>query len=245
MTGGWVLGTSDYNLPAYIRGDIQPQQKRYTNSLVDEENNYQQWVDVLAFHTWPNADGGLTLHWDTAPDTGDGRIVWWGRNGRLPVSVPILTADIDTDDTSCIISTAEDLPEAGYIRIDNEYIGYAGVTDTAFDQKVLTNLQRNVRNGTLVTGSHVTNDPVEFCVAVHRDDLFMQLYDATQSRLHELFLIAAAESERAHHERMAMWYDDKATNFWRGYVPNKPWRLKLDRRTTGTRQRQTLIEVTI
>lgn len=245
VPGGWVTGQSDYVLPSYISGDITPQQRRHTDSYLYQfqvPSDQDQWVDVLNFNVWPNADGGLTLHWGRAPDAGDGRIIWWGRNGRLPLSLPTLSGDVSDSATSAVLTTTDDVPEAGYIKINGEWMGYAGAARGA-STVTLSNLTRGVYGTT--AAAHSTSDAVAFGVAVHRDDLFNQLYDATRSSLHALYLSSGAESERAHHERMTMYYRDQAQIYWRSYVPNKPTKLKFDRRTSGDYERQNIYQVTI
>lgn len=245
ITGGWVTGQSDYALPSYITGDIQPQQKRHTDSYLYQfqvPSDQDQWVDVINFSVWPNTSGGLTLHWGRAPDAGDGRIIWWGRNGRLPLAVPTLSANITSSDTSATITTTEDVAESGYIKLNAEWIGYAGVT-RASSTVTLSNLTRAMYGTT--AAAHTAADDVEWGVAAHREDLFTQLYDATRADLHALYITAAAESERAHHERMAMYYGEKSMNFWRGYIPNKPTKLKLSRGASGDLGSENMYQVTV
>lgn len=241
VTGGWVTGQADYDLPSYINDDLTPQQRRWTWSTSESERD-NQWVDVLDFTVSPNTSGGLTLHLGRLPSTGDGRILWWGRNGRLPLVVPTLAADITSSATSATVTTSEDLPESGYIKIGSEWLGYAGVTRDA--TVTLSNLSRGVYGTT--AASHTSGDNVAFGVAVHRDDLFVQLYNAVRAGLHEMYITGSAESERAHHERMTMYYRDLATAYWRGYTPNKVWNLKLGiNRTAGGQRAEHVYSVVI
>jgi len=242
VTGGWVTGQADYDLPSYINDDITPQQRRWTWAESESERD-NQWVNILDFTVSANSSGGRTLHLGRLPSTGEGRIFWWGRNGRLPLVVPTLASDITSSATSATLTTDEDVPEAGYIYIGGEWIGYAGVARGG-STVTLSNLSRGVYGTT--AASHTSGDDVALGVAVHRDDLLVQLYNAARAGLHEMYITAAAESERAHHERMTMYYRDLAQQFWRGYVPNKPWNLKLDiNRTSGGQRSEHIYTILI
>ena len=249
ITGGWVTGQSDYVLPSYIKGDIQPQQRRHTDSYLYQfqvPSDQDQWVDVNNFQVWPNTSGGLTLHLGRAPDAGDGRIIWWGRNGSLPTAIPTLTSGITAGDTTATITTTLSLPENGYVKLDTEWIGYSGIQDTTTsNQKDLLNLTRDVAGQSGGAVAHSAAIDVEWGVAAHREDLYTQLYDATRAELHALYITAAAESERAHHERMTMYYREKADTYWRGYIPNRPTKLKLSRSTSGDLGSENFYQVTI
>lgn len=235
VSGGWVAGTVEYTLPAYMRGHIDPQVKRYSSYYPNVSGiglEAETWVDVQAFTVEPDGSGGQKLRFEFAPSTDDGRIIWWSHNGPVPLTAPALNAQIDSDDTSLVLSSAvTDIDQAGYIKIDSEWLHYAGVTYGA-STTTLSNLLRGVNSTTAAT--HDSSTAVYWGIGCHRSDLYGQLYNATRSFLHALFLTDAADAERTHHERQAMYYADVARGFWRSYVPNRKPKLRLGREAVGT-----------
>jgi len=234
ISGGWVAGTIEYTLPGYIHGHIDPQQRRYSSPWPNVSGigiEATTWVDVQAFTLEPDGSGGQKLRLEFAPSTDDGRIIWWSHNGPVPLTAPALNAQIDSDDTSLVLSTAvTDIDQAGYIKIDSEWLHYSGVSYGA-STTTLSNLLRGVNSTTATT--HTSSTSVSWGVGCHRSDLFGQLYNATRSFLHALFLTDAADSERTHHERQAMYYADMARGFWRIYVPNRKPKMRLGREAIG------------
>lgn len=234
VPGGWVAGQSDYTLPAYIRGHLDPQQRRYSSNLpyiLGVSSDADTWVDVQAFTVEPDGSGGQVLRFDFSPGSDDGRVIWWSHNGPVPLSAPTLSATIDSDDTSLVLASAvSDIDQAGYIKIDSEWLHYSGVSYGA-STTTLSNLLRGVNSTTAAT--HTSSTSVSWGVGCHRADLFGQLYNATRSFLHALFLTDAADSERTHHERQAMYYADMARGFWRSYVPNRKPKMRLGREAVG------------
>lgn len=234
VPGGWVAGTVEYTLPAYMRGHIDPQVKRYSSYYPNVSGiglEAETWVDVQAFTIEPDGSGGQKLRFELAPSTDDGRIIWWSHNGPVPLTAPALNAQIDADDTSLVLSSAvTDIDQVGYIKIDSEWLHYAGVTYGA-STTTLSNLLRGVNSTTAAI--HNSSTSVYWGVGCHRSDLYGQLYNATRSFLHALFLTDAADAERTHHERQAMYYADVARGFWRSYVPNRKPKLRLGREAVG------------
>ncbi len=234
LSDGWVAGTSDYALPSYIRGAIDPQQKRYSSRWPNVSGiglEAETWVDMPSFSLEPDGTGGQVLRLDFSPATDDARLIWWSHNGPVPLSAPALNATIDSDDTSLVLSTAvSDIDPAGYIKIDSEWLHYAGVA-VGTSTTTLSNLLRAC-NGT-TAASHTSTTSVYWGVGCHRSDLYGQLYNHCRGFLHGLFLTDGAESEKTHHERQAMYYSDMANRFWRGYTPNRKTKLRLGREGVG------------
>jgi len=235
ISGGYVSGAVDYALPAYIRGSIDPQQKRYSSYFPNVSGislEAETWVDVQAFTVEPDGSGGQKLRLEFSPATDDARVIWWSYNGQVPLTIPALNAGITATDTSLVLSTAvTDISDAGYIKIDSEWLHYAGVT-YGVSTTTLSNLLRGLNETTAAT--HDSADTVTWGVGGHRADLFGQMYNYVRGFLHALFLTDAAESERTHHERQAMYYNDMARAFWRGYVPNRKPKMRLGREAAGT-----------
>lgn len=234
VPGGWVAGQVDYTLPSYIRGQLDPQQRRYSSNWLYASglsSDADTWVDVQAFAVEPNGSGGQTLRLEFSPAPDSGRIIWWYHNGPVPITTPALNATITSSDTSLVLSTAvTDIADAGYIKIDSEWLYYAGVTYGA-STTTLSNLLRAVNSTTAAT--HTSGTSVYWGVGCHRADLFGQMYTYVRGFLHGLFLTDGAESEKTHHERQAMFYGDQAKMFWRGYVPNRKPRMRLGREAVG------------
>jgi hypothetical protein len=233
LTDGWVQGTARYTLPPYIRGLIDPQQKRYTSDYlyVNYTNTTEDmWVDVNHFEIMPDGAGGHTVQFPDYLDNGDGRIIWWAHNGPVPLILPTVTTTIDADDTTLVVTTTESLPEAGYIKIGYEWIHYAGRAPGA-SSVTLSNLLRGLFSTT--AEAHSNGADVAWGVGADSMELYQQMQHYMSAELHGLFLVDAAESERAHHERMRLHYLDLSDRFWRTYQPARAPKLRFDRRTIG------------
>lgn len=231
---GYVSGTVDYTLPSYIRGHIDPQQKRYSSYWPNVSGiglEAETWVDVQGFTVEPDGAGGQKLRLEFSPVTDDARIVWWSHNGPIPLTAPALNAQIDSDDTSLVLSTAvTDIDQAGYIKIDSEWLHYSGVS-YGTSTTTLSNLLRGVNSTTAAT--HNSSTTVSWGIGCHRSDLFYQLYCWVRGYLHGLYLTDGAESEKAQHERQALYWTNEAKAFWRGYVPNRKPKMRLGREVVG------------
>lgn len=231
LSDGWVDGHSDYYLPPYIRGSIDPQQRYYNGLYPVQEDFTDTWTDIQAFTVEPNGSGGQTLRLDFVPRANEARIIWWMPNSQLPTTLPTLATSINADDDDlALVGDIADIEDAGYIRIGTEWLHYAGVQREGTNT-ILNNLLRGLQSTTAV--AHLSGATVAWGVGVHRTDLYGQLYDTVRGLLHGLFLTNAAESERAHHERMALYYEQRAKEYWRGYVPQRKPKMRLGRSGVG------------
>jgi len=186
---------------------------------------------MQGFDIEPDGDGGQVIRFSYSPSSDEGRVIWWNPNGAVPLSIPTLNASIVAGDTSLVIaSVVTDIEPAGYAKIETEWIHYAGVTEGA-STTTLAGLTRGV-NGT-TAASHNSSTNVEWGVGAHRDDLFGQMYNYVRSHLHGLYLTDAAESERAQHERLSLYYKQLADEYWRRYMPARKPKIRLDSRGTG------------
>lgn len=237
LPGGWASGQNEYALPSYIRGPIDPQQKRYSSRWLHGSgvsSDADTWVNIQGYSVEPNGTGGQTLRLDFSPNADDARIIWWQPNGQLPLSPPVLSATIDSDDTSLVLSTpVTDISDAGYIKINAEWLHYAGVTYGA-STTTLNNLLRGLNE--TAAASHTNGAAVQWGVGVHRQDLYGQLYAHVQSFLHGLYLTDAAESERVHHERLSLYHRQLADAYWRTYTPARTPRIRLGHGSVGPLQ---------
>lgn len=237
LPSGWVAGQSDYTIPIYIRGPIDPQQRRYSNNWLHVSgisSDADTWVDIGGYSLEPDGDGGQRLRLEFSPPAGDARIVWWAPNSQVPLTLPVLDEALTSDATSLTLATAiNSVDESGYIKIGKEWIHYAGVTYGA-STTTLGGLLRGL-NGT-AAASHNDASSVYWGIGVHRMDLYGQMYDHATSFLHSLFMTNAAESERANHERLALYNQQKADAYWRRYVPARKTKIRLGYAGVGSAQ---------
>jgi hypothetical protein len=202
----WTANTKDYVLPTYIHSRmIDPQYQ----DVRDE------WKDLGVYQILPLPGGESLLRMGGyRQDTG--RIIWWGQNSISPLETPTLLANIDTDDTSLTIDDNPTVNDVGTIKLDNEWIQYAGISESN-GQLTLQNLTRGRFGSTAAT--HDLGATVYWGLVVHRADLFQQLEHYAIARLHELFLSDGSAHEQETHERQLNWHQGQADSFWRRYAP--------------------------
>ncbi len=228
LEGGWVSGTFEYVLPDYIRsGYIQPQMR--ANTVYDQFSLYQlsseTWVDIPGWRIEPNASNQRVLRFNVSPYTTDGRIIWWGSNSPLPEPGVSLKTTIDADDTSIVLDGIVDCLEYGWLKIENEWIQYAGLarsTDTT-----LTAAARGLPQGA-VAATHTAPLDVYFGVAMPRLELYRVLMDQVLMHLHELYLGNAAAKESQLHQEMIGYYSARVEKFWKNWSDTKSARQRID-----------------
>lgn len=233
IAGGWVAGTHEYDLPDFIDGPITPQQKHYINDwyrFTGVSDNALTWTDVLEHTVEATATGGQRLRFSYQPYEDEGRVLWWGYNGPLPTALPVTDASIDADDTSVTLTTKPVIGRSGYIKIDSEWMQYAGVTEGA-TTLTLTNLVRGVLGTT--AASHSPGSSVTWGVAMDDNGLLRQLIDQTRAHLMEMWLSNPSSREVAHYEKQMVFYQQRADAFWRRYVSSRPTRFRLSRMALG------------
>lgn len=218
----WVVNTREYTLPVYVKKPIDPQYQM--------PGSEDTWLDFNAYQVRPNADGTLTLHLSFYPTPESGRVIWWAPNSRLPEESPALVLDIDADDTSLQVDDDVDVDENGYVRIGNEWIGYAGVT-LADGSRTLTGLERGALGTT--AASHVADDPVLWGIVVHRMDLYGQLERQVMVYLHEMFLTDGSAHETENHERIMNWHMQQSDRYWMKYTPARSPKMLLSANSIG------------
>lgn len=219
----WTAGTYEYALPAYVREPMRAQMERTVSEYPST------WVDVPGFRVEPSSSGAYYLRFDTVPYSADARILFWANNSAVPTTVPTLTAEIDADDTSLTLTTTADVQDVGYVKIEGEWLQYAGMTTTA-TTVTLTNLVR-AQNGT-AAAIHALGTSVYWGVAVDDMRLFTQLINQIGSIMHRMFLTDGSEREHAHHERLMSYYDSRVQEFWMRYSPSYRPRMRLTRQGT-------------
>lgn len=236
IVGGWVPGTYEYTIPNYISQPMVPQHKVLMPYINDSGDSYQfVWADILGFTVEPAGDGTQVLriafNEGVVGTTNEARLFWWGNNTRVPTTPPAVQTTIDDDDVSLVLSASVDIDPVGYVKVDAEYIQYAGFTDDG-SNTTLTNLVRGV-NSTAAT--HTSTTAVSVCVALPDVKLLDNLYWQAAANAYAFYMTDAADTERERMQWNMRYAQAKADEFWRGWVPHRT-HMKLDQRSTGVAQ---------
>ena len=236
ISGGWVSGTYEYALPSYIPIQMIPQRRVLTPYVSDTgTSNTYIWADVLGWDLEPDASGGQILRTQynegVVGTTSDARVLYWAGNGYMPetAQLPTLNATITSSATSLVLSAVFDVGQVGFVKIESEWIQYAGVTDDG-SNTTLSNLVRGVGS---TAASHASGKEIDFGVAAPEVRLYQQLYQQALANLHSLTLTDGPAQETAHHQWQMQWQQQMADKFWTGWTPRAP-KVKLARRATGS-----------
>lgn len=196
--------TYSYTLPSYIQPPFQVMGK---NEVVYSPSQYT----VLP------GTGGWELQFTSLPPRGDGFILWQLRNGNLPTTVPTLQTAINSTDTNIELNSANaNLPSAGYVKIDNEFILFNAHTIST--RSNLTVAQRGVLSS---AAAHSSAASVDFCVALPSGELLTNLINETAIYLHRMMLTnTAAAKDPDYHQQMISYYSDVVEKFWATYTPH-------------------------
>jgi hypothetical protein len=234
ISGGFVSGTYIYDLPDYIEGPIDVQFKALTGYYIgSQSSDDRRWEYVNAFDVDVSSDGGreLRLHYDVFNT--DARIFWWGFNGPIPrtSSHPVTDGGVTIGATSLDIASQPVIGQAGYVKVDNEWMSYAGYDENTDGTLTLENLGRGQFNTT--AAAHGSGDTVNWGIAAPRRDLYEQLMYEAAAYLHMLKLNDASQQERSHHTDQMLTYKQMADEFWNRYYSQRPARFRLSRRAIG------------
>lgn len=219
ITGGWLSNTFEYSLPNYVRPPLRAEVRRpmpYQEFGVNAGTVYN-W-QVIPTTTEPDGAGGLKLRLEAQPHTLEGRVVWMAPNSRMPTTVPTTSGSTDAAATSMVLGSAVDCDSTGYVKVNAEWLFYAGVTRAA-STTTLLNLVRGLYGTTAAT--HSTSSSAAWGVAMDDLSLLRQLYDQAFAYLHSLYLTDAAQSEKSTHEKMMLHYQQRADAFWQTYAPKR------------------------
>jgi len=232
IPGGLSATTTTYTLPSYIPTDIQPQ--RYVsrwweiNQDLQEDDTGYIWVDIQQWNLEPNNTGAQTLRIERFGNV-DARVLWWGENGFIPDEIQELSTDIDEDDTTLIIAGQPNISDVGFIKIDNEWMQYAGVTQSS----ETTTLSGLVRGYEGTAAQHAAAVEVLFGVAMPNIRLWAQLQNQMRQHLHEIVMTASSVEETQQHQWQMRWFQQQAESFWMNHVPNRAPKIKISRQSTG------------
>lgn len=239
FTGGFVSGTWQYSVPTYIRGDVEVEIRLAIHSVlgvVQEDDETLTWTTVFSGFLEPDSASGesAVFRFHTLPYTQDGRIKWWAANGSIPTpaTLPKTSGALTSSDTSVTITTTSFVSDVGWIKINAEYMSYAGISRTA-TTVTLSNVQRGLFGST--AASHLTAQDVDWCVGADDPALWEHLLRQSIAFLHESRLHRGAVQDRANHEKMVNHMMAQADSLWRtsGYVTQKNPRLMLDQTALG------------
>lgn len=229
ITGGWVSGTYNYSLPAYIRAPYTPQLLR--SRPFDEDltaTSVTTWQDLPGWTEEPDSSGGLVLRVTMRPYTIEGRVIWYAPNSRIPTAIPTTNAEMTSTATSLTMGSAVDCDDTGWVKIGDEWLFYAG-RSVAGSVTTLSNLVHAQAGTTAAT--HATSSTVTWGIAADDMGLYEQLAAQTKAYLHQQMLVNASVHETARHERLMQWFQGQADEFWKRYRPQTPpLRMVLDRR---------------
>jgi hypothetical protein len=219
ITAGFLASEFEYDLPSYIRPPIYPELLRrlpYREYMV--ESSTSRWQEVTGFDVSPNSTGGLTLRIYAPPRTGEAQIVWYAPNSRVPTNLPVTSGSTAADATTVLISTAIDIDDTGYVKIDAEYMSYSGVTRGA-STTTLLNVVRDLHGSAAAV--HNTGATVTWCVAFDDVRLMQQLFNQWRSYMPAYMLQDGGVHETERYEKQMSFYEQQAANFWATYKPHR------------------------
>lgn len=238
VSGGFTSSSWSYSLPRYIRGDIDVEIYRSnTWNQNAESDTTGTWTTVFAGTIEPSDENGETavFRFHTAPYTQSGRIKWWVENGPIPTNstdLPLLSSGITDSDVTLVIDQTPTIGDNGWVKVDGEYISYAGVTRGATTISLL-NCERGLWGST--AAAHDAADTVYWCVAADDERLWEQLTHQTLANLHESKLHRGTVQDRRAHQEMVNYEQERADRFWtmNGYVTQRRPRMELSQQALG------------
>jgi hypothetical protein len=199
-----------YTLPQYIMGSFQVQ--------FQDDNN--DWNDVRVYSVEFDQNGSKALRLPFIRGSGrNGRLLWWGRNAAPPQDTITLLANITSVSTTLQFTSTENIDIAGVVKINDEWIQYAGRT-IANGIVTLTNLVRGVYDTT--AASHDADTIIYPGFVVHRQDLLQELEDFVFMQLYTLVLRNGSSQERQSFEAMLNFHMNMVNTFWRKYTSPRP-----------------------
>jgi lysophospholipase L1-like esterase len=232
LSSGWVDGTYEYTLPAYIdAGTIQPQGRSMRYSLLLTDLDGGTWTDIQGFDVDPNSSGGQTLRLHYLTNS-QARVLWWGSNGAVPTTAAVLQVSLSASTSHLTLTTKPTVGQSGYIKINGEWMQYSGTVEGPTTLTLL-NLVRGMAGSTAT--SHATASTVAWGIAFDRGGLWGQLLDQTRAHLMEFWLSNPASREVGQYEKQMVFFQQRADAFWRKYTSARAPRIRLSRMGMGVR----------
>jgi hypothetical protein len=236
---GFAAGTYDYDLPTYVKPPFLVQIKSavfgLTGQQIDTNDNTYTWRTFAGYSIEPTAAGAFKFRTQSYPYAEDGRILYWTENGEAPTTDPTVTSTISSSATSIAltVTSAPNVGDSGYVKIEAEWIAYGGITRTSSTSYTLLNAVRGLY-GT-VAASHVSTTAVSWGVATDDQRLWTQLLDYVTAYVHGLQIHKATTEDMGRHEKALSYFATQAENFWKrqGYVTQRSPRLILQEGALG------------
>lgn len=219
ISGGWTASDYDYTLPNYVRPPIFPQLlRRIPYWEYEIESTTSTWQDIAGWELEPDGEGGQVLRLYAAPRTTDARVLFYAPNSRVPTTIPTTSGEIASSATSVVIGSAIEVDDVGFVKINSEWMSYAGVTRAA-STTTLTNLVRGLHGTTAAT--QATSSGVAWGVGMDTLALQSLLFNQWRAYVHEYFIQDGGTHELDRHEKALGYYGQLAMNFWPQYQPER------------------------
>lgn len=233
ISGGFVPGTYEYTLPEYMQGRVYVEFKQTIGTINrDGDDTDRDWARLNAWEVYPNTSGTRTLRLHFNPTTTPARVIWYGQNGPIPVTatLPVTNAEINSTDTSVVLTSKPTVAQAGYIKIDSEILFYAGTTEGA-STLTLNNLVRPIMGTAAAT--HSSGSTVTWCVAVDNQRSYQQLMHECSAWLHMWYTNKASGDETERHVLQARYYKQLADEYWATHTSGRKGYMRLSRAALG------------
>jgi hypothetical protein len=219
ITGGWVAGTYEYALPAYVRPPIFPELLRQQPDLAYTNlGTTTNWQPVVGWELESDGAGGQIIRLYAPPRTLEGQVVFYSPNSRVPTTVPTTSGSTSSTATTMTIGSAIDVDDVGYVKCEAEWMAYYGVT-RASATTTLNNLVRGLYGTT--TATHNSGSSVYWGVALDDMRLHAMLLDGWKAYLHAYYLQDGGTHETGRHEKALGLYEQKMAAFWPMYSPHR------------------------
>lgn len=224
-------GVYEYALPSYVTTPftVSIRQSVYGALMTGDDSTYT-WIELAGEQVEPTSTGTFNLRTEMYPYSQSGRITYYVPNSVFPTTIPTVTTGIDSDDTSVTLTMTggPEVGESGYVRIDNEYLSYSGVTRTSDTAYTLLNLVRGLYGS--AAASHLSATSCTWCVAVDNQKLWVQLLWQATAFIHWFKIHKATGSEDGNRSEKAYGAAQaEADNFWakHGYTPQRKVKQRL------------------
>jgi hypothetical protein len=226
LTSGWAAGTFEYVLPDFISSDAIQPQMRAENAYDLLRLSSENWVDIPGYVVEPNASNQRVLRFTISPYSTEGRIIWWGSNSLLPLTVPTLSGQSLAENNYIDLTNVVDCGDYGWALLDTHWIQYAGI-ERFTSKTVLKNVVRGLPQGT-PNQTHLGATACKFGVAMPKLELYRVLLDQAIVHLHELYLGNASPKENQTHQEMIGFYTARVDKFWKNWNPPRVVRQVID-----------------
>lgn len=219
ISGGWLSSTYAYALPAYVRPPLYPEVEREVPYRDEDIPAMAKTWQPIAARSETDGAGGLVLRLMTPAQDAEGRVRFYAPNGRVPTTVPTTSGSTASTATSLTLGSAVDVDDVGHVKINAEWLSYAGVTRGA-STTVLDNLVRGLYGTTAAT--HNTGSSVAWGVGADSRTLWQQLRDQTQANCYRMQIGDGSVHETGRYEQYMNYYQTRADQFWTTYRPQRP-----------------------